>query len=44
MSTRSRIVQMAAVMTVIVGMIAAVALAAGGPGYRGPFGLGRVPS
>jgi mono/diheme cytochrome c family protein len=44
MSTRSRIVTMAEVMTVIAGMIASVALAAGGPGYRGPFGLGRVPS
>jgi mono/diheme cytochrome c family protein len=29
---------------VIAGMLAAVALAAGDTGYRGPFGIGRVPS
>jgi cytochrome c len=31
-------------MVLIVSLLAAVAWAAGGPGYRGPFGLGRVPS
>jgi mono/diheme cytochrome c family protein len=44
MSTRSRTVKTTAVIAIIAGMIASVALAAGGPGYRGPFGLGRVPS
>jgi cytochrome c len=37
-------VKMTAVIAITGGMIASVALAAGGPGYRGPFGLGRVPS
>jgi mono/diheme cytochrome c family protein len=44
MSIHSRIVQMAGASVVFVGMIAAVAWSAGGPGYRGPFGFGRVPS
>jgi S-disulfanyl-L-cysteine oxidoreductase SoxD len=44
MSMRSRMVKMAVVIVIIVGMIAWVALAAGGPGYRGPFGFGRTPS
>jgi S-disulfanyl-L-cysteine oxidoreductase SoxD len=44
MSMRSRMVKTTAVIVIIVGMIASVALAASGPGYRGPFGLGRVPS
>jgi S-disulfanyl-L-cysteine oxidoreductase SoxD len=44
MSTHSRMVKTTAVIVIIVGMIVSVALAAGGPGYRGPFGLGRVPS
>jgi S-disulfanyl-L-cysteine oxidoreductase SoxD len=44
MSMRSRMVQMAGGLAVIVGLLAAGAWAAGGPGYRGPFGVGRVPS
>jgi mono/diheme cytochrome c family protein len=44
MSMRSRIMQMAAGLAVIVGLLAAGAWAAGGPGYCGPFGVGRVPS
>jgi S-disulfanyl-L-cysteine oxidoreductase SoxD len=43
MSTRSGITAIAAVMMVIAGVIAPVVAAAGGPGYRGPFGFGRVP-
>jgi cytochrome c len=35
---------MAGVMAVIAGLIASVALAASGLGYRGPFGFGSVPS
>jgi len=31
-------------MALIGGMIASLAWAGGGPGYRGPFGVGRVPS
>ena len=44
MSMRSRIVLMAEVMTVIAVTVAPGALAADGPGYRGPFGFGSVPS
>jgi mono/diheme cytochrome c family protein len=44
MSMRSRIMQTAAGLAVIIGLLAAGARAAGGPGYRGPFGFGRVPS
>jgi S-disulfanyl-L-cysteine oxidoreductase SoxD len=44
MSMHSRIVQMAGVAVAFIGMTVAVALAVGGPGYRGPFGVGRVPS
>jgi cytochrome c len=44
MSMRNRMVKMTAVIVIIAGMIASVALAAGGPGYRGPFGLGSLPS
>jgi mono/diheme cytochrome c family protein len=44
MSMRSRRVKTTVVMAIIAGMVASVTLAAGGPGYRGPFGLGRVPS
>jgi len=44
MSMCSRILKMAGVMAATTGMIAAVALAAGGLGYRGPFGFGSVPS
>jgi cytochrome c len=35
---------MAGVLTVIAALMAAVAFAADGRGYRGPFGFGRVPS
>jgi S-disulfanyl-L-cysteine oxidoreductase SoxD len=44
MSTRRRTGKTTAVIAIIAGMIASVALAAGGSGYRGPFGVGRVPS
>jgi S-disulfanyl-L-cysteine oxidoreductase SoxD len=44
MSTRSHMVQMVGGLAVIVGLLAVGAWAAGGPGYRGPFGIGRVPS
>jgi mono/diheme cytochrome c family protein len=44
MSTHSRIVKTTAVIVIIVAMTASMALAAGSLGYRGPFGLGRVPS
>ena len=44
MSMRSGMVQMAAGLAVIGGLLGAGAWAAGGPGYRGPFGFGRVPS
>jgi S-disulfanyl-L-cysteine oxidoreductase SoxD len=44
MSMRCRMVKTAAIIVIIVGMIASVALAATGLGYRGPFGLGRMPS
>jgi hypothetical protein len=39
----SQIVKMAGVTAVIAGMLAAVAGADGGPGHRGPFGVGSVP-
>ena len=44
MSMCSRIVKMAGVMAVIAGMVASLAVAGDGPGYRGPFGFGRVPN
>ena len=44
MSTRSHMVQMVGGLAVIVGLLAVGAWASGGPGYRGPFGIGRVPS
>jgi S-disulfanyl-L-cysteine oxidoreductase SoxD len=44
MSMRSGMVRMAAGLAVIVGLLGAGALAAGGPGYHGPYGFGRVPS
>src|SRR4029450_8893746 len=44
MSTPNRRGQVTGVIMVIAGMLAAVALAAGDAGYRGPFGIGRVPS
>jgi hypothetical protein len=37
-------VQMVGSLAVIVVLLAAGAWAAGGSGYRGPFGFGRVPS
>jgi mono/diheme cytochrome c family protein len=40
----SRIVQRAGGLTLIVGLLAMEAWATGGLGYRGPFGVGRVPS
>jgi S-disulfanyl-L-cysteine oxidoreductase SoxD len=40
----NRNVRIAMAMGLIAGMIASAAWAAGGPGYRGPFGFGRVPS
>jgi S-disulfanyl-L-cysteine oxidoreductase SoxD len=43
MSMRSRMVQRAAGLAVIVALLAAGAWAAGGHGYRGPFGVGRRP-
>jgi mono/diheme cytochrome c family protein len=44
MSMRNRMVKMAGVMAIVAGMIASVASAGGGPGYRGPFGFGSVAS
>jgi cytochrome c len=46
MSMRNRIVIVivADAMAIIAGMTASVALASGGPGYRGPFGFGTVAS
>ncbi len=44
MSMCSRIVKMAGAMAVIAGMVISLAWAGGGPGYRGPFGFGSVPS
>ena len=44
MSMHSRMVQMAGGLAVIMGLLAAGAWAAGGPGYGGPLGFGRVPS
>ena len=44
MSMPSRIIKTAAGLAVIVSLLAVGAWAASGPGYRGPFGLGRVPS
>jgi S-disulfanyl-L-cysteine oxidoreductase SoxD len=44
MSMRSRMVKTTAVIVIIVGMIPSMVLAAGGSGYRGPFGLGHAPS
>jgi S-disulfanyl-L-cysteine oxidoreductase SoxD len=44
MSMRSGMVQMVGSLAVIVVLLAAGAWAAGGSGYRGPFGFGRVPS
>jgi mono/diheme cytochrome c family protein len=44
MSMRSRMVQRAASLAAIVGLLAAGAWAAGGPGYRGPFGFGHAPN
>jgi S-disulfanyl-L-cysteine oxidoreductase SoxD len=44
MSMRSRMVQRAGGLVVIVGLLGTGAWAAGGPGYRGPFGFGRVSS
>jgi mono/diheme cytochrome c family protein len=44
MSMRNSMVQMAGAVAVIVSLLAVGALAAGGPGYRGPFGFGTVPS
>ena len=44
MSMCSGIKQRARGLAVIVGLLAATAWAAGGPGYRGPFGLGTLPS
>lgn len=44
MSMRSRMVKMTALIVIIAGIITSVVLAAGGPGYRGPFGFGHVPS
>jgi S-disulfanyl-L-cysteine oxidoreductase SoxD len=43
MSMRSGMVQMAAGLAVIVGLLGVGAWAAGEPSYRGPFGFGRVP-
>jgi cytochrome c len=37
-------VQMVGGLVVIMGLLAMGAWAAGNPGYRGPFGFGRVPS
>ena len=37
-------VKMMGVMTVMAGMLAAVAGAGSGPGYHGPFGFGSAPS
>jgi S-disulfanyl-L-cysteine oxidoreductase SoxD len=44
MSMRSRMVQRAGGLVVIVGLLGTGAWAAGGPGYRGPLGFGRVSS
>jgi mono/diheme cytochrome c family protein len=44
MSRRSRMVQRVGGLAVIFGLLAPGPWAAGGPGYRGPFGFGRVPS
>jgi cytochrome c len=44
MSTYSNIAKRMGMIAVIVGMVASGALGADGPGYRGPFGIGRVPS
>jgi mono/diheme cytochrome c family protein len=44
MSMRSGMVRMAAGLAAIVGLLGAGALAAGGLGYHGPYGFGRVPS
>jgi hypothetical protein len=44
MFMRSRIMQRAGGLAVIVGLLATGAWTAGGPGYRGPFGVGSVPS
>jgi mono/diheme cytochrome c family protein len=44
MSMGSRMVRTAAGLAVLVGLLGAGALAAGGPGYRGPYGFGRMPS
>jgi cytochrome c len=38
------VVQIVTGLAVIVGLLAAGAWGGGGPGYRGPFGFGRVPS
>ena len=44
MSTPSYMVQIIGGLAVIMGVLAVGAWAAGNPGYRGPFGFGRVPS
>jgi S-disulfanyl-L-cysteine oxidoreductase SoxD len=44
MSMRSRMMQTAAGLAVIVSLLTAAAWAAGGPGYGGPLGVGSVPS
>lgn len=44
MSMRNGMVRIAISLSAIVGLLAAGAWAGGGPGYRGPFGFGRVPS
>ena len=44
MSMPNRLWQVAGIMLSITGMLVAVALAGSGPGYRGPFGFGSVPS
>jgi mono/diheme cytochrome c family protein len=44
MSTPSRTVTIVGIMGLIAGMLASVGVAADSPGYRGPFGFGRVPS
>jgi S-disulfanyl-L-cysteine oxidoreductase SoxD len=44
MSMRNGMVQMAGGLALIVGLLTAGAWAADGPGYRGPFGFGSVPS
>jgi S-disulfanyl-L-cysteine oxidoreductase SoxD len=44
MCTPNRRGNVAGVMTVVASVLAAVALAAGDAGYRGPFGIGSVPS